>query len=196
MFRVLFTFPSRYWYTIGLPGVFSLGGWSRRIHTGFHVPRATQDTTIFDAPCPYGTVTPIVQLSNCFRFVAQRTTWSYNPNIAKTTLVWASPISLAATTGITLVFSSSAYLDVSVQRVRLPSTRDDWPSTSRVAPFGHPRINTRVQFPAAFRSLSRPSSPLGAQASPIRPSFACRTCAHRTSALVILCILFYFVFLL
>ena len=31
--------------------------------------------------------------------------------------VWAPPISLAATFGITVVFSSSAYLDVSVQRV-------------------------------------------------------------------------------
>ena len=120
MFTVLFTFPSRYWFTIGLPGVFSLGGWSRRIHTGFHVPRATQDTTIFNAPCPYGTVTHIVQLSNCFRFVTQRIPWSYNPRIAETTLVWAVPISLATTLGITLVFSSSAYLDVSVQRVRPP----------------------------------------------------------------------------
>ena len=120
MFTVLFTFPSRYWFTIGLPGVFSLGGWSRRIHTGFHVPRATQDTTILNAPCPYGTITHIVQLSNCFRFVALRTLWSYNPVIAKTTTVWAVPISLATTLGITLVFSSSAYLDVSVQRVRPP----------------------------------------------------------------------------
>ena len=42
---VLFTFPSRYWFTIGLMGVFSLTGWSRQIHTGFHVSRATQDTT-------------------------------------------------------------------------------------------------------------------------------------------------------
>ena len=44
--------------------------------------------------------------------------WSYNPNIAVTILVWAVPISLATTLGITLVFFSSAYLDVSVQRVR------------------------------------------------------------------------------
>ena len=42
---MLFTFPSRYWYTIGLTGVFSLAGWSRRIHTGLLVSRATQDTT-------------------------------------------------------------------------------------------------------------------------------------------------------
>src|SRR5690606_19874581 len=43
--------------------------------------------------------------------------WSYNPKIAVTTLVWAFPRSLATTYGITFVFFSSAYLDVSVQRV-------------------------------------------------------------------------------
>ena len=43
---MLFTFPSRYWFTIGLLRVFSLGGWARRIHTGLHVPRATQDTAM------------------------------------------------------------------------------------------------------------------------------------------------------
>ena len=59
-------------------------------------------------------------LSKAFWFVVQRTSRSYNPNVAETTLVWASPISLATTLGITLVFSSSAYLDVSVQRVRPP----------------------------------------------------------------------------
>ena len=39
---MLFTFPSRYWFAIGLLRVFSLGGWTRRIHTGLHVSRATQ----------------------------------------------------------------------------------------------------------------------------------------------------------
>ena len=42
---------------------------------------------------------------------------SYNPNIAVTILVWANPRSLATTNGITIVFSSSGYLDVSVHRV-------------------------------------------------------------------------------
>ena len=42
---VLFTFPSRYWCTIGHRGVFRLGGWSPRIHAAFHVRRATRDTT-------------------------------------------------------------------------------------------------------------------------------------------------------
>ncbi len=39
---VLFTFPSRYYFTIGHPGVFSLTRWSLLIHTGFHVPHATR----------------------------------------------------------------------------------------------------------------------------------------------------------
>ena len=38
---VLFTFPSRYWFTIGHQRVFSLGRWSPRLPTGFHVSRGT-----------------------------------------------------------------------------------------------------------------------------------------------------------
>ena len=45
---------------------------------------------------------------------------SYYPNDAETSLVWAIPRSIATTKGITLVFSSSGYLDVSVLRVRFP----------------------------------------------------------------------------
>ena len=41
---VLFAFPSRYWFTIGHHGVFSLGEWSPRIQTEFHVFRPTWDT--------------------------------------------------------------------------------------------------------------------------------------------------------
>jgi hypothetical protein len=39
---VLFTFPSRYWCTIGHERVCSLGGWSPQIPTGFLVSRRTQ----------------------------------------------------------------------------------------------------------------------------------------------------------
>ncbi len=41
---VLFTFPSRYLFTIGHQGVFRLRRWSSQIHTGFLGPRATWDT--------------------------------------------------------------------------------------------------------------------------------------------------------
>jgi hypothetical protein len=42
---------------------------------------------------------------------------SYNPTYAETFMVWADPISLAATEGITFVLFSSGYLDVSVHQV-------------------------------------------------------------------------------
>ena len=45
------------------------------------------------------------------------TSQSYNPNFAETILVWAVPISFATTLGITIVFFSSGYLDVSVHQV-------------------------------------------------------------------------------
>jgi hypothetical protein len=41
-----------------------------------------------------------------------------------------------------------------------------------VSPFGHPRINDRSHLPAAYRSVPRPSSPLGAKASTERPCLA------------------------
>ena len=39
---MLFTFPSRYWFTIGRQGVFSLTRWSSWIPAGFLVSRGTQ----------------------------------------------------------------------------------------------------------------------------------------------------------
>lgn len=42
---VLFTFPSRYYFSIGHQGVFSLGRWSSLLPTGFHVSRGTLDTS-------------------------------------------------------------------------------------------------------------------------------------------------------
>ena len=62
----------------------------------------------------------MVLLSSRFQFIKHQIAWSYNPSIAVTTLVWAIPRSLATTSGITFVFFSSGYLDVSVLRVRSP----------------------------------------------------------------------------
>ena len=103
-------------------------------------------------------------------------TQSYNPSNAVTLLVWANPRSLATTSGIIIIFFSSGYLDVSVLRVC--SIAGDISSIYRVAPFGNLRIKSYVQIPEAYRSLSRPSSPLRAQASAIRPYLAfCTFCS-------------------
>ena len=45
---------------------------------------------------------------------------SFNPAVAETSTVWAFPRSLATTCGITFVFFSCGYLDVSVPHVCLP----------------------------------------------------------------------------
>ena len=57
----------------------------------------------------YRTITvygPIFQRVLLTKFLA--TSWSYNPNIAVTTLVWANPRSLATTRGIINLFSLPA----------------------------------------------------------------------------------------
>ena len=55
---VLFTFPSRYWFAIGLERVFSLTRWSSQIHAGFLGPRITWETaTGGRVAFAYGTIT-------------------------------------------------------------------------------------------------------------------------------------------
>ena len=87
-------------------------------------------------------------------------------------LVWPLPRSLATTSGISVDFSSSPYLDVSVQAVphlRLfDSTQADRVLLCRVSPFGNLRVKAYVQLTAAYRSLSRPSSAPDAKAFPLR----------------------------
>ena len=75
LFEVLFTFPSQYWFAIGLSGVFSLTGWSRQIHAEFLVLRATQDTTRVQMASCTGLSPSMTELSRSFHsptFVPKR----------------------------------------------------------------------------------------------------------------------------
>jgi hypothetical protein len=69
---VLFTFPSRYLFTIGHQGVFSLTRWFWQIPTDFHLLRGTWDTSGSQLDFAYGTITrygptfQMVQLSDWF----------------------------------------------------------------------------------------------------------------------------------
>ena len=82
------------------------------------------------------------------------------------------PRSLATTSGISVDFSSSPYLDVSVQAVPFLhlfcSMQDDGVLRRRVSPFGNSGIIAYVRLPQTYRSLSRPSSALDAKAFPLR----------------------------
>ena len=74
---------------------------------------------------------------------------------------WPGPRSLVTTNGVSVDVLSSGYLDISVPQVR--SLAGDL--NGRVSPFGNPRIKAYSQLPMAYRSVSRPSSPLNAKAS-------------------------------
>ena len=120
LFGVLFTFPSRYWFTIGLSGVFSLTGWCRQFPTRRLRPRGTQDPVLGQSLTCTGFSPSLIDFPKSFHFTPNQLCQSYNPILAVTSMVWALSLSLATTHEITIVFSSSAYLDVSVQRVCPP----------------------------------------------------------------------------
>ena len=158
---MLFTFPSRYWYTIGLTGVFSLAGWDRPIRAGLLVSRVTQDTT---KPCLCsctGLSPSTMELSRTFHSTFKYYDVVLQPqNCIATTLVWALPRSLATTGGIISYF---LFLEVlrCFSSLRSPPNlcQDNSPSDYWVVPFGNPRIKGHLHLPQAYRSLSRPSSP-------------------------------------
>ena len=88
--------------------------------------------------------------------------------------VWPLPRSLATTKGISVDVFSSPYLDVSVQAVPSVYLWIQYTVTgldsSRVSPFGYPRITACFRLPVAFRRSLRPSSAPSAKASPLRSS--------------------------
>ena len=105
---VLFTFPSRYWFAIGHRRVFSLGGWSPLLRTGFHVPGPTLDRESRVRTLRVRGSHPLRPAFNTCEATA--------PALAPSQ-VWARALSLAATRAISVDFSSSGYLDVSVPPV-------------------------------------------------------------------------------
>jgi hypothetical protein len=82
----------------------------------------------------------------------------HNPKTTEVALVWAVPRSLAATDGITIVFFSCGYLDVSVPRVRLMQLCIHCTILEhylqRVSPFGYPRIKACLAAPRGFSQLT------------------------------------------
>ena len=154
---MLFTFPSRYLCAIGLTGVFSLAGWARRVRTGFHVPRPTQVRTSAVPASRKGLSPSTAGLSRPFRSPSRSPCRpSYNPGDASTTPVWADPRSLAATGGITVVFFSCGYWDVSVPRVRLPPPAGCAASCRTGCPIRVSADHRRLAPPRGFSQLATP----------------------------------------
>ena len=98
---MLFTFPSRYLFTIGCQVVLRLGGWSPHVQTGFHVSRPTQGPTRNFTHTGLSPTTARLSRRFWFFLIGH----------------WPGPRSLVTTNGVSVDVLSSGYLDISVYRV-------------------------------------------------------------------------------
>ena len=145
---MLFTFPSRYWFTIAHSRVFSLTGWFRQIPAEFLVLRGTQDLPHAASNFDYRALTFYGWRSHAILLFSAVASWVLQP---QRQCLWfglfpfRSPLlrksRLFSFPPGTKMFQFSG---LALFRV----TRHD---SSWVAPFGHPRINVCFLLPVAFR---------------------------------------------
>jgi hypothetical protein len=155
------------------PGVFSLGGWSPRIPTGFLVSRGTWDPFTVRTAFAYGAVTrcgrPFQTCSASRSFLIERPATPAPQGDRFRLLPVRSPL-LGESRLISLPHPTEMF---QFRWCPLPCLWIQQGVTShyagRVAPFGDPRIEACLQLPEAFRSLPRPSSAPGAKASAACP---------------------------
>ena len=135
------------------------------------MPRRTQDTARWLLAFEYRGFTFFALPFQVILLTHNSTTLqSYNPN---SKLVWASPVSLAATQGIDLSFFSSSYLDVSIRQVffsvTMYSLQDEQCLNCPGFPIRIPPVHRLIRLPEAFRRFSRPSSAISAKSSSACP---------------------------
>jgi hypothetical protein len=138
---VLFAFPSRYWFTIGQLGVFSLGGWSPRLQSRYHVSRPTHRT----------------QLTSSFRIRGYHPLWPAFPDPSPITwcdtraglLPVRSPLlgesRLISFPAGTEMFQFPAFASLPLWIQDKDTGLRQW-----VSPFGHLRINVWLPTPRSF----------------------------------------------
>ena len=163
---MLFTFPSRYWYTIGHRGVLRLGGWSPHFQTGFHVSRLTRGR--------YSDLT----VRGCHPLWPTFPDGSGFQNIATGLIRVRSPLltefRLISFPRVTEMFQFTRFASCTyVFSARSPE--------GGVSPFGNSWIKACSRLPMTYRSVPRPSSPLCTKAStrcPLRRLIASRRDKH------------------
>ena len=153
--------------------VFSLGGWSPLLPTGFPVSRGTLVPSGQLQISPTGLSPSLAEFPKLLRLsltdTFRRSTTPSCMHDGLGSLPFARRYLGDRCFFLFLCllrcFSSAAYLPYAMD-LRM----DAWSSSMRVSPFGDLRINGYLRLPEAFRSLSRPSSALSAKASALRPS--------------------------
>ena len=175
LLEVLFTFPSRYLCAIGLSVVFSLTGWSPQIPADFLVLRGTQVPPDVPVCISRTGLSPFIATLSCvFRYASlhvlpavlqPRALPQDNPGLGWCAFArhYLRNRFYFLFLWVLRCFSSPRSLLTFVK------CRD---RSRRVSPFGHPRVTGHLPLTAAFRSLSRPSSPPRATGIPRAPLFA------------------------
>ena len=164
---VLFTFPSQYCSTIGHQVVFRLGGWSPRLPIGFLVSDGTLDPAKLSLRFTYKTLTSFGWLSHAIRLRFCNAKRGPNPQGIST--------SSLASFAFARHYSQNLGWFLFLPVLRCFSSRGSprnamylryvsWFFIMSVSTFGNLRINAYLQLPAAYRSLSRPSSAPDAKA--------------------------------
>ena len=169
----LFTFPSRYWSTIGHQEVFRLTRWSWQIHTGFLEPRATWEhpqgslrSFAYPAITVYGPASQQARLPH--RFITPRSPGRdckqgpTTPDTQRPPAITRARFSLlrfrSPLLTESLLFSSPTGTEMfhfpalppTALYIQTAATPHDW---CQVSPFGHPRINVWLATP---RGLTQP----------------------------------------
>ena len=169
---VLPTFPSRYWFTIGLRQSLALRDGPRGFGQDSTCPALLRCRIGLPRLARTGVSPSAPSLSRKFRFVRQSISPVLQPRTVREQSglgsslfdrhYWGNRLFLSPPPG-TKMFQFPGFA---------PARAGARPSAVRVAPFGHVRINSRLQIPGHFRSLPRPSSPAEAKASSVRSDFS------------------------
>ena len=175
LLEVLFTFPSRYLCAIGLSVVFSLAGGSPQIPAEFLVIRGTQVPPGAQVCISRTGLSPCLATLSCvFRYASYRAL----PAVLQPRALPQDNPGLGSC-AFARHYLRNRYYFLFLRVLRCFSSpgsplaqarcRD---RSRRVSPFGHPRVTGHLPLTAAFRSLSRPSSPPRATGIPRAPLFA------------------------
>jgi hypothetical protein len=164
---VLFTFPSRYCFAIGHTVVFSLTSWSRLIHTGFHLPRATRDSATLLPLSTTGLLPSLVQFSVASSSFHSSLCCPTTPFLGRNGLGWSLFARRYWGNRFCFLFLWLLRCFNSPGSLVLPYLFRK--SFFWVAPFGHLRLIACFPLPGAFRRSPRPSSPLCAKVSTVSP---------------------------
>ena len=166
------TFPSRYWFTIGLRQSLALRDGPRRFGQDSTCPALLRCHLQSIAVTRTGLSPSTAALSKTFWFLDESSLMVLQPRHVRKRIGLGSAPFARHYSGYRLFFLFLRVLRC-FSSPGSPHLYDGTGSSIQwVAPFGYGRINSCLPIPGYFRSLPRPSSPAEAKASSIRPCFS------------------------